>query len=245
MAFAGTRLLEAEHIYQEGNTAYQDIRNKVKGSTVTGAQTDTLQASVKGASEGQLQVLATAPGIDFKELESIGKDAVAWLYSPGTAIDYPVMKAQDYDYYLRHLPDGTLNANGSLFIDYNCASDFSDPLTVIYGHHMMSGSMFASLNGYKKQQYYQEHPCMYLYTKQGNYRIDLLYGCVIGAGQWREQAFMFAENINALLAYGEYHTTFESDAVYSGGDRIVALSTCSYEFDDARYVVIGILRAEN
>jgi sortase B len=180
--------------------------------------------------------------VDFEALKAINKDAAAWLCSPGTVIDYPVMKADNYSYYLRRLPDGTENANGSLFIDYNNAPDFSEPLTVIYGHHMKSGRMFGSLKGYKDQGYYAKHPYMYLYTEQGNYRIELLYGFVIGAGQWRERAFMYAENVPMLLAYAAHNTTFESKAKYAEGDRVVALSTCSYEFDDARYVVVGVLR---
>jgi len=167
---------------------------------------------------------------------------MAWLYCPDTAIDYPVIKADDYAYYLTHLPDGAQNANGALFIDFNNAPDFTDQLTVIYGHNMKSGMMFGSLDEYKRQRHYDEHPYMYLYTEDANYRIELLYGCVIGAGQWRERAFMYKENINALIAYAADNTTFESVAKYSEGDRVIAMSTCSYEFEGARYVVIGILR---
>jgi len=180
--------------------------------------------------------------IDFMALRAVNPDVAAWLHCPDTAIDYPVMQAKDYDHYLRHLPDGTYNVNGSLFIDYNCAPDFTDRLTVIYGHNMRSGQMFGSLKGYKNQAYYEKHPYMYLYTEQETYRIDLLYGCVIGAGQWRERAFMYEANLDALLAYATRNTTFASKAQYAPGDRIVALSTCSYEFDGARYVVLGILK---
>ena len=222
MAFAGFRLLEARKVYQEGDAAYQEINGQVKRDEKPPA--------------GGLR-------IDFEALRAVNEDAVAWLHSPGTAIDYPVMKAKDYSYYLRRLPDGTGNANGSLFIDYNCAPDFSGPLTVIYGHHMKSGKMFGSLKGYKDQTYYSKHPAMYLYTERGNYRIDLLYGCVIGAGQWRERAFMYPENVRALLAYAAHNTTFESDVKYEEGDKVIALSTCSYEFDNARYIVLGVLRA--
>jgi len=225
--YAGIQLLEAEQVYREGNAAYEDINDQVKKNAPTDSSQDNAIPDL---------------GIDFEALKAVNKDAAAWLYSPGTAIDYPVMKADDYSYYLRRLPDGTANANGSLFIDYNCAPDFSEPLTVIYGHNMKSGRMFGSLKGYKDQGYYLEHPYMYLYTDQEIYRIELLYGCVIGAGQWRERAFMYAENVPALMAYAARNTTFRSEAKYIEGDRIVALSTCSYEFDDARYVVIGVLR---
>jgi len=180
--------------------------------------------------------------IDFEALRTINEDAVAWLYCSETPIDYPVMKADNYNYYLEHLADGTRNVNGSLFIDYNNAPDFSDKLTVIYGHNMKTSKMFGSLVDYKQQDYYEKHPYMLLLTEEDKYRIDLLYGFVIGAGQWRARAFMYQLNLDDLLAYAVQNTTFQSDAGYKEGDRIVAMSTCSYDFDDARYVLIGVLR---
>ena len=234
MVFAGAQLLKTQQIYDEGNAAYAALNELVRVSAPPAGAAEPPELSE--------QIHIPPLKIDFAALKAINADAAAWLYSPGTVIDYPVMKAEDYSYYLDHLPDGTRNANGALFIDYNCAADFSDPLTVIYGHHMKSGRMFGSLKGYKNQAYYDEHPYMYLYTEQGNYRLELLYGCLIGAGQWRDRAFMYAANTGALLAYAAHNTTFSSTASYEEGDRIIALSTCSYEFDDARYVVLGILR---
>ena len=180
--------------------------------------------------------------VDFDTLRTINSDAAAWLYSPDTVIDYPVMAAEDYTYYLGHLPDGTKNANGTLFIDYNNAPDFSGGLTVIYGHHMKSGRMFGGLVGYKDQKYFEEHPYMYLYTDHANYRIDLIYGSVVGAEEWAERAFMYEENVSELLEFAGKNTTFKSDVQYEEGDRVVVLSTCSYEFSEARYFVLGVLR---
>jgi len=233
MAYAGTKLIVTQHIYEEGNAAYEVLSDRVR-------QSAALEYMTPAAANTQIYIPKLT--INFKALRAINKDAVAWLYSPDTVIDYPVMQADDYSYYLDHLPDGAKNANGSLFIDYNNAADFSDQLTVIYGHSMKSKRMFGSLSGYKEQSYYENNPFMYLYTEERNYRIELIFGCVIGAGQWRERAFMYAENIKALLAYAEHNTTFISNVKYEDDDKIVALSTCSYEFDDARYVLLGILR---
>ena len=250
MAYAGVQLTETQKVYQEGNIAYDDISSIVRRAD-TGAQPDSISETLSndnGATpEAMKEMMIVSddyaePAIDFDVLKTINERADSWLYSPGTVIDYPVMVADDYDYYLNHLPDGTVNANGSLFIDYNNAPDYSDPLTVIYGHHMKSGRMFGSLVGYKGQKYYEDHPVMYIYTEQGKNRLDLMYGCVIDAGQWSERAFMYSENIDDLLAYAAENTTFKSGVEYNEGDRIVALSTCSYEFDEARYVVLGILR---
>jgi sortase B len=242
IVYGAVQLIGMFQVYQEGSANYEDLSNRVRRIVPTDPQTPQPGTDTGSAQQPQVDI----PGVevDFRALKAISGDAVAWLYCPDTPIDYPVMKANDYSYYLSHLPDGTLNANGALFIDYNCASDFSDPLTVIYGHHMQSGMMFGSINGYKNQRYFEEHPFMYLYTEQGNYRVELIYGCVIGEGQWRERAFMYAVNKDALLSYAAQSSTFKSPVSYREGDRIVVLSTCSYEFDDARYVVIGILRPE-
>ena len=181
--------------------------------------------------------------IDFTALKKINPDSTAWLYCPDTMIDYPVMKATDYDHYLHYMSDGTYSANGALFIDHNNAPDFSDDLTIIYGHNMKSSQMFGSLSGYKKQSYFEKHPYMYLYTEDGDYRVELIYGCVVGAGEWRDRAFMYERNLDSLMSYAEHNTTFKSDVRFMPGDKVVAMSTCSYEFNDARYVVIGVLRA--
>ena len=225
MVICGNKLWEIERVYKIGDDYYSGLVEHAHAAEASDAR--HIHAGLAA-------------------LRKTNQDAVAWLSGPGTVIDYPVMKATDYDYYLHHLPDGTLNANGTLFIDYNNSPDFSDRLTVIYGHHMRSGRMFGSLNGYKKQSYFDEHPYMYLYTENGDkYRVDLIYGCVIGAGEWRERAFMYGENLDSLLAYAESNTTFKSKAEYTESDRMVAMSTCSYEFDGARYVVIGVLRPDS
>jgi len=263
MVVYGRELRAVEMTYQEGNESYEQLTANVRpgglpvfhAAQATHAKETYIEGTHIEETAGDLSgVVLAAPlrpqiaipdmAIDFAALKAINADSAAWLYSPDTVIDYPVMRATDYSYYLQHLPNGSLNANGSLFIDYNCAPDFSDSLTIIYGHHMKSGRMFGSIVGYKKQAYFDAHPNMYLYTADGSYRIDLIYGCVIGAGQWRERAFMFKENLDSLLTYAAHNTTFSSDVAYAEGDRVVALSTCSYEFDNARYLVIGVLRPE-
>jgi len=249
MKYAGERLTQARQMYQEGDAAYRNMSMAVRGRRAAeyaarfGTDGQELIEAIPLSAE--MGVFVPDIGIDFNALRRINADAAAWLYCPDTVIDYPIMRADDYAYYLSHLPDGAPNANGSLFIDYNCAHNFGDPLTVVYGHNMRSGSMFGGLKGYKEQSFYDEYPYMYLYTERRNYRIELLYGCVIDAGQWRERAFMYAENVGALLVYAAGETTFTSGASYAVGDRVVALSTCSYEFEDARYVVIGVLREEH
>jgi len=78
---------------------------------------------------------------------------VAWLYAPGSGINYVVAQAEDNDYYLHRLLNGTEAKAGTLFMDYQNHSDFSDWNTMIYGHHMKNGTMFASLVKYQDQEF--------------------------------------------------------------------------------------------
>lgn len=236
--FSGYKLWKIQQIYIQGDQNYVNLREQILYSDKNQELINSLE------SETTPSVYIPPIFINFDALEQVNNDSIAWLYCPNTVIDYPVMRADDYNQYLYHLPDGTKNVNGSLFLDYNCSADFSGRLNIIYGHHMKSGKMFGSLEGYKKQEYFEQNPYIYLYTRQGNYRVDLTYGCIINAGEWRERAFMYEANLEALLTYAASKTTFDSNIDFTDNSNFVVFSTCSYDFDNARYIVIGVLRPE-
>ena len=177
------------------------------------------------------------PSLDFDGLLALNSDVVGWLYGPGTGINYPVAQAEDNDYYLRRLLNGDWNENGTLFLDYRCDRDFSQGDSLIYGHHMDSGIMFGSLVEYKDQSYYDKHPYMYLATPDGQYRVELFAGCLTGV---EDDVYQLAITEDYLRRCME-SSTFQPDHDISIDGPILALSTCSYEFKDARYVVYGAL----
>ena len=88
----------------------------------------------------------TASAPDFRALKAQNPDIYAWLYIPGTDINYPVCQSTNDVYYLTHNTQGGLDANGALYTEsaYN-GKGFTDPVTVIYGHNMRSGKMFGNL----------------------------------------------------------------------------------------------------
>lgn len=242
MALSSYNLWEICQMYVEGDRIYERIISEVRPSDAVSPVVYPPPMNTEAA-EPELGIPPL--GINFAQLTQINTDTAGWLYCPDTAVDYPVMQANDYEWYLRHLPDGTYNLSGSLFLDYHCAQDFSGQLSIIYGHNMKNGKMFSALTGYKEQEYFDRHPYLYLYTQQGDYRIDLIYGCLVGAGEWGKQNFMLEDSLPLLLDYAADSTTFESGVEYNiDSDRFIALSTCSYEFSDARYVVIGVLKPE-
>ena len=180
--------------------------------------------------------------IDFEGLRNITTDYVAWIYSPDTAINYPIVYTDNNFYYLDHIPVAQQNANGTLFIDCKCASDFSDQNTLIYGHNMNDGSMFAGLRDYRNVDFYPEHPVMYLSTPDFNYRLDLIAGFVTEPTSFAYQNnFDEPEQFMAYIEHIRELSNFKSDVEVSEDDRVVTLSTCTYEINDGRYVVVGKL----
>jgi sortase B len=250
--YAAYQLYLSHDAYAQGDRAYEELLQQVvtenPSPTATAVPQQPLTTSAEPeALDTPIQSSGTVTEIDipdrtvdFAALQAINPDAAAWLYCPDTVIDYPVMAASDYSYYLRHLPDGTYNINGSLFLDYGCAPDFSERLTVIYGHNMKTEKMFGTLVDYKKQSYFEQHPYLYLYTPNGNYRIALLYGAVISASAWTERGYV--QDADGLLEYAKENTTFVSSETYTGTEQLIVLSTCSYEYDGARYFVLGLLQ---
>lgn len=174
--------------------------------------------------------------VDFDKLREQNEDVVAWIYCADTNLNYPVVQAEDNDYYLHRLLDGSWNNNGTIFMDYRNQADFSDGNTLIYGHHMRSGAMFGGLVKYQKQEFYDKHPHLYVMTPEKNYRLDLLAGCVVENTSDIYSTQISTDQLNDCMS----HSTFATKAEYQGG-HIVTLSTCSYEFEDARYVVLGEL----
>ena len=169
-------------------------------------------------------------------------DAIGWIYCPDTAVDYGLVEAEDNDYYLHRFYDGSYSVSGSLFADCNNARDFSDENTVIYGHHMNDGTKFASIMGYRERGYYGQHPVMYLSTRDMNYRVELFSSYLTDADS-DTYSFRFdsTQEYAAWLQRMRSQSDFQSDVMLSTDDRIITLSTCSYEYTDARYVVQGRL----
>lgn len=108
---------------------------------------------------------------------------------------------------------------------------------IIYGHNMKNGTMFSSLTKYKSQSYYDEHPVLYLYTPDGDYRIELIAGFV---SKPTGEVYNTDQTYEQILKYCS-QSTFRSTATPLDDEIYITLSTCSYEYENARYVVIGKL----
>ena len=202
-------------------------------------ETEEGEAGEGGAEDGETLVTDIPAFINFDSLHKISGDAVAWLYSPGTKLNYVIAQADDNDYYLHRLLDGTTASGGTLFMDCRNNSDFTDWNTLVYGHNMKNGTMFAELVNYRDPAYYEEHPVMYLYLPGKRYRLELIAGYTTTVDDMIFSVPATSKERDEILDHASRVSSFISGITVNAKDKLVTLSTCSYAYDDARYVVIG------
>lgn len=241
--FAGWKIYEQQSEYQSGESAYDSLEQHVRIPDPVPSGTDEAnQPSVYGEEATEDEDDTIWPEIDFEALQVINPDIVAWLYIEDTGINYPVVQGADNTFYLKHLFDGSYNSSGCLFLDSRNTRDFTDIHSIIYGHHMKNGKMFAVLDGYKSQKFYDAHPEALLLTPNGNFKLQFFAGYVASVEDDAWQLGFTLEGLEDWLSESTDKPCFKSSFVPAVTDRILTLSTCSYEFNNARFVIAGILK---
>jgi sortase B len=237
IAMAQYQYRESEKLYSEASSKYMSVNTGADASGKNG-EGDSMENSDDAADSEQPPI-----SIDFEKLQNEYPNVAGWLYCEDSVINYPIMKGSDNDYYLHHSYDGSYSSSGALFIDAENLDDFQDYNTIIYGHHMKNGSMFASLSKWAEQDYYDSHKVMWLLTPNQNYKIILFSEYTTSAYSdtyriFREPGEEFSDYLVKSAQYSNFsmpETEIYADSHY------VLLSTCAYVFDNARYVVHGML----
>lgn len=226
--------------YFTENRADEQLQQDLIGQAVVIA-TEPIQTVPEEGTVPTTEPVERPPiSVDFTVLREQNPDIVGWIYCEGTIINYPIVQGEDNQQYLRRRYDGTKSTLGSIFLDFRNLSDFSDLNNLIYGHNIRSGQMFAPLMSYRDQAFYEEHPVMWLLTPEKAYRLDLIAGLVVPSDSEVYGIYSYPEELMTGLEYVISHSTFTAGSVdLESVERIVTLSTCSYDFNDARYVVIG------
>jgi len=183
------------------------------------------------------------PEVDFGALWAQNTDVVGWIYIPDTKINYPVLQGETNDTYLRHLINGKYNTAGSIFLEAGIPMDFSSQNNPIYGHRMRNGTMFADIAKYRTQKYYEAHPVGYLVTPDCNYVLHIFSGYVTSAfGDAWDTSFS-EQGFDQWLKSVDKKSCFTSPVTPTTEDRILTFSTCTYEQEDARFVVHAVMEA--
>jgi sortase B len=170
------------------------------------------------------------------DLQAEYPDAVGWLTVPGTKIDYPFVQSKDNDYYLRRDLDGNHAMAGTLFMDYRCEKDFTSRNTIIYGHHMKNGSMFGTLKYFAGKEFFDANRHGAIYLPNETLALEFFAYMVVKSTDTKIYSIEPGKN---YLDYVRQNARQVRDIGLADGDKIVSLSTCSYEFDNARMVLLA------
>lgn len=173
------------------------------------------------------------PVVDWDALKAQNEDIVAWIYVPGTDISYPVVQGETNDEYLRTLPDGTWNNNGSIMLDCDqTAPGMVDQQTTVYGHHMNDGSMFHPIEQTLDQASFDAMDTVYYLTPDATYKLTPLFTARV------EESYVEARqaNFGDTAALQQYLTDLRSYAQAEASDvderlsqteQVLSLVTCS------------------
>jgi sortase B len=174
----------------------------------------------------------------YMSLLDVNSDLVGWVSVPGTVIDYPVVQADDNDFYLRRDIHKQAASGGAIFMDYRSDSKGQGRHTILYGHHMRNGTMFKELEKFKNAEFFEQN---------GYVRFDTLFAEI----EWEvfsvyitdttfpyiQVSFSSDEEYVDFLKRIQNKSIYQKDIELNAEDQILTLSTCTYEYDDARFVV--------
>ncbi len=197
----------------------------------------------------------------MSELYEQNNDVIGWLKIDDTVIDYAVMQTmEDEEYYLQRDFNGHQNAAGSLIMDTDSkvgtgtlAADYRDgsaPSTnlIIHGHNMKNGSMFGSLDNWRKKDYEQAHNIIEfssLYETRKYEIVSVFLSQVYLASQtdvFKYYKFFQAQNEEE---FNDFYDNIKKMALYDTGvtaeygDEFITLSVCAYHVENGRLVVVA------
>lgn len=210
-------LIHSFNEYRQGRAVYEELQN-ISNSPSSSQNKDT-------------------DLINEVALKEINYNYKLWLKINNTNINYPVVQGNDNSYYLTH--DFKLNENkvGTIFIDYKNEINLDKNL-IIYGHNMKDGSMFYDLMKYKDEEFFKANPKIIIILNNHKYTYEIFSVYTVKSTyDYIKTTFKSNDDYKSYLDDAKNNSIFKSNIEINSNDKILTLSTCSYEFNDARTVI--------
>ena len=169
-------------------------------------------------------------------------DYRGWIKIDNTNINYPILQGQDNEEYLYKDINNEYIVSGSIFMNY-LNNGFDDQNTVLFGHNMKNGTMFANLKKYKEEDFFYNNNDIEIELSNGQYLKYKVFSVYITDinDNYTKTSFEDKDEYKEFLERIKNKSIYKSDISVNENDKIITLSTCSYQFDDARLVVTGKL----
>ena len=252
--FSTYKIISAELEYKKSENVYDNINKEIqiekenslqKQSQIQTETTSDIEYTENITEEKSEEPINNYPTekINIKiDWENMNENIVAWIYISDTNISYPIMQADNNQYYLHHLYDGNYNSSGSIFIDYRNNNNFLDKNTIIYGHNMKNGTMFHGIKKYMEQEYADNHRYIYIVTREKT-KIYYVIGCLSTSSKGEKDGYT-AYQINPEDNTDWIKLSMQKSLIKTQIDDLkgntITLSTClTGNSDDKRCVVIA------
>ena len=178
----------------------------------------------------------------LKSLEA-NSDTVGWISIEGTAVDYPVMQTpENPDFYLYHGFDRQPSAGGMIFMDADCRPNGGNN-SILYGHHMKNGTMFAQLEQYQSEEFYEEHKEILFDTLEETSCYQVFSVFCLSASEAEELSkYLLAEtedDFKAVVELAERKNLYDTQKVPGWPERLLTLVTCEYTRKDGRLFILA------
>lgn len=222
--------------YKEGEDEYEELLQYVNEELpeVEYGEEETESESAEGEAQPEEERLQR---VSLDELKAINEEIIGWIEIPGTNISYPLMYTSDNAYYLNHTFSGKVNSAGSIFVEALNSAAFTDLHTIIYGHNMKNGSMFATLKNYTSPSYLVAHPTVYIDLEDGTHAYQI-FSCYETPAESDSYTIGFApdEQYETFLQTLKGRSAYDTGVEVTVNDSIISLSTCTKSGEN-RYLV--------
>lgn len=223
-AWSGYKFVSGEKEYADARADYDALRDAFNQTSSSDNETQSGQSD-----------------IDFDGLRAVNPDVVGWIDIPDTTISYPIAQTVDNQKYLKTGFDGKSSSSGAIFADKDCQPDLMGAHTIIYGHHMRDGSMFAELVNFKDADFFDAHDRILLFTPERQMELTVIAAYAVSADEpLRRFSFQEGEFESFLEQCMSKAELKREDTDLSQVDRLYTFVTCSYEADDMRTVVHAV-----
>lgn len=190
--------------------------------------------------------------LKYAKLYATNKDFVGYLSADGVNLNLPVVQRKDDEdeYYLKKNFYGKTTKYGCPFVTHLNNIDPLDQNTVIFGHHMNDGTVFGALDKYKTIDGFKAAPIITFNTMYKDYKWKVIAAFITNALDKEDNGYVFRYYFTSLSTeerFSAYLSELAQRSIYDTGvdvlpsDKLLTLSTCSHEFNEARFVVVARL----
>ena len=235
LAVSAVLLIRQMLDYKKGASDYEEAKSMVNLPEIRPAQPEQAPEQAPAAPDAEEApaepvdpYLEALRAMDISVLQQINPDVVGWIEIPSTVVSYPILHTNNNSYYLNKTWRKDYSSVGSIFLECENRADLSQFNTLIYGHNMRDGSMFCNLRSYLEQDYWQQHPYVYLAVENDVRRYDIYAAYEVGVWEITYGLeFKKDEDKQEFIDFGLSKSKIDTGIVPTVEDEVLTLSTCT------------------